>query len=55
MAKTPKWLSEPEDKDYGAAHSYLSLLLAPARLREAVALLKSSSALPRAPRSRRSC
>jgi hypothetical protein len=35
----PNWLSEPEDKDYAAAHSYLSLLLAPGPLHEAVALL----------------
>ena len=35
----PRWLSEPEEKDYAAAHSYLSLLLAPDRLREAVTLL----------------
>ena len=39
MAKKPKWLSEPEEKDYAAAHSYLSLLLAPDELRKAVALL----------------
>jgi hypothetical protein len=25
-----KWLDEPEDKDYAAAQSYLSLLVAPA-------------------------
>jgi hypothetical protein len=40
MAKQAKWLSEPEEKDYAAAHSYLSLLLAPTQLREAVALLR---------------
>jgi hypothetical protein len=39
VAKKPKWLSQPEEKDYAAAHSYLSLLLAPAQLLEAVALL----------------
>lgn len=37
-----KWLSEPEEKDYAAAHSYLSLLLAPDLLREAVALLREA-------------
>ena len=37
-----KWLSEPEEKDYAAAHSYLSLLLAPAQLRKAVALLRKA-------------
>jgi len=42
MAKKPKWLSEPEDKDYAAAESYLSLLLAPDHLREAVALLRKA-------------
>jgi hypothetical protein len=39
MAKKPKWLSEPEAKDYAAAESYLSLLLTREHLREAVALL----------------
>jgi hypothetical protein len=39
MAK-PKWLKDPEEKDYGAAHSYLSLLLAGDGLTEAVALLR---------------
>ena len=38
----PKWLSEPEEKDYAAAHSYLSLLLAPDSLREAVARLRKA-------------
>jgi hypothetical protein len=42
MAKNPKWLSEPEEKDYAAADSYLSLLLAPAQLREVVALLRKA-------------
>jgi len=37
-----KWLSEPEEKDYAAAHSYLSLLLAPDLLREAVTLLREA-------------
>jgi hypothetical protein len=38
-----KWLIEPEDKDYAAAHSYLSLLLAPDSLGEAVARLRKAS------------
>lgn len=42
MAKKPKWLSEPEEKDYAAAESYLSLLLAPDHLQEAVALLRKA-------------
>ena len=42
MASTPKWLSEPEEKDYAAAHGYLSLLLAPDRLQQAVALLREA-------------
>ncbi len=37
-----KWLGEPEEKDYVAAHSYLSLLLAPDPLREAVTLLREA-------------
>ena len=37
-----KWLSEPEEKDYGAAHSYLSLLLAADLLREAMTLLREA-------------
>lgn len=37
-----KWLGEPEEKDYAAAHSYLSLLLGPEELREAVALLRQA-------------
>jgi hypothetical protein len=37
-----KWLSEPEEKDYAAAHSYLSLLLAADLLAEAVALLREA-------------
>jgi hypothetical protein len=42
MAKKPVWLSEPEEKDYVAAESYLSLLLGPVQLREAVALLREA-------------
>ena len=39
MAKKPKWLGEPEDKDYAATRSYLSLLLPPDELGDAIALL----------------
>jgi hypothetical protein len=42
MTKEPKWLDEPEEKDYTAAESYLSLLLAPDQLRAAVALLREA-------------
>ena len=42
MAKKPKWLNEPEEKDYAAARTYLSLLLAPDELSEAVALLREA-------------
>jgi hypothetical protein len=38
----PKWLAEPEEKDYAAAHSYLSLLLAPDLLGKAVACLREA-------------
>jgi hypothetical protein len=38
----PKWLAEPEEKDYKAAHSYLSLLLAPGALSAAIALLREA-------------
>jgi hypothetical protein len=38
----PKWLSEPEQKDYQAAHSFLSLLLASGPLAEVVALLRDA-------------
>lgn len=38
----PKWLKQPEEKDYAAARSYLSLLLAPDLLSEAVALLRKA-------------
>jgi hypothetical protein len=37
-----KWLSEPAEKDYAAAHSYLSLLLATEELGEAVRLLREA-------------
>jgi hypothetical protein len=35
----PKWLGEPEAKDYKAAESYLSLLFSAERLSDAIALL----------------
>jgi hypothetical protein len=38
----PKWLPEPEEKDYAAAHSYLSLLLAPDLLGKAVTALRDA-------------
>jgi hypothetical protein len=38
----PKWLSEPAEKDYAAARSYLSLLLHAEPLRDAVALLRKA-------------
>jgi hypothetical protein len=38
----PKWLSEPEAKDYAAAHSFLSLLLGPEQLQKAVELLRKA-------------
>jgi hypothetical protein len=40
----PKWLSKPEEKDYAAARSYLSLLLAPQQLSEAIVLLRTAPA-----------
>lgn len=42
MAKPSKikWLAEPEEKDYLAAHSYLSLLLAPSTLDQTIAELR---------------
>jgi hypothetical protein len=40
MPDQPKWLGEPEEKDYVAAQSYLSLLLADDRLNATVALLR---------------
>jgi hypothetical protein len=42
MAKRPKWLSEPEEKDYTAADSFLSLLLSPDRLHEGMSLLRKA-------------
>jgi hypothetical protein len=37
-----KWLAEPEEKDYLAAHSYLSLLLAPSALEQTIAGLRTA-------------
>jgi hypothetical protein len=39
-----RWLDEPEDKDYAAAHSYLSLLVAPAELDPLIERLRSAPA-----------
>ena len=46
MADQPKvrWLDEPEDKDYAAAQSYLSLLVAPAELDPLIERLRSAPA-----------
>ena len=42
MARTPKirWLDEPQDKDYAAAESFLSMLVAPAGLRKVIGALR---------------
>ena len=37
-----KWLAEPQDHDYPAAKSYLSLILKPAEAKAAVAKLKQA-------------
>ena len=44
MAKAPsiKWLDEPEEKDYLAAHSFLSMVLAPGVLDETIAALRTA-------------
>lgn len=42
MAKRPRWLGAPAEKDYAAAESYLSLLLAPERLAPALAALRAA-------------
>jgi hypothetical protein len=42
MVKPLKWLARPEEKDYAAARSYLSLLLAGDRLDDAVTLLRGA-------------
>jgi hypothetical protein len=44
MAKAPsiKWLDEPEEKDYLAAHSFLSMVLAPGALDETIVALRTA-------------
>ena len=44
MPSTPRvrWLDEPEEKDYLAAESFLSLVVAPASLSEAIAGLHAA-------------
>lgn len=44
MAKYPKvrWLTEPEGKDYSAAHSFLSMLVAPDSLESVISGLRSA-------------
>jgi hypothetical protein len=36
------WLDEPEEKDYLAAHSFLSMVLAPSLLSETIAALRTA-------------
>jgi hypothetical protein len=44
MSSAPKisWLEEPEEKDYLAAHSFLSMVLAPSQLAETIAALRAA-------------
>lgn len=44
MASTPRirWLEEPEEKDYLAADSFLSMVLAPSSLSETIAALRTA-------------
>ncbi len=37
-----RWLDEPEEKDYLAAHSFLSMVLAPSLLSETIAALRTA-------------
>ena len=37
-----KWLEDPEDKDYLAAHSFLSMVLAPHALEATIAALRTA-------------
>ena len=37
-----RWLDEPEEKDYLAAHSFLSMVLAPSSLSETIAALRTA-------------
>ncbi|MGI8713544.1 MAG: hypothetical protein ACR2NR_10255 [Solirubrobacteraceae bacterium] len=39
---TIRWLADPEDKDYAAAESFLSMLIAPASLADVVTRLRSA-------------
>ncbi len=39
---TMEWLGDPKDEDYAAAHSFLSMLVAPASLDEVVARLRTA-------------
>jgi hypothetical protein len=43
MAKRIKWLDEPEDKDYAAAHSYLSLIVPAPALDGLISALKQAA------------
>jgi hypothetical protein len=44
MSSTPKirWLDEPEKKDYIAAESFLSMVVAPSSLAEIIAALRTA-------------
>jgi hypothetical protein len=44
VPSTPRirWLEEPEEKDYLAAHSFLSMVLAPSSLSETIAALRTA-------------
>jgi hypothetical protein len=44
VASTPRirWLEEPEEKDYLAADSFLSMVLAPSALSETIAALRTA-------------
>lgn len=37
-----RWLDEPEEKDYLAAHSFLSMVLAPSSLSETIVALRAA-------------
>lgn len=41
-ARTIRWLQEPEDKDYGAAESFLSLIVEPKRLGKLIDSLRKA-------------
>jgi hypothetical protein len=44
VPSTPRirWLEEPEEKDYLAAHSFLSMVIAPSSLSETIAALRTA-------------